>query len=75
MKDVQKSSQKYGYPMGVNPEIVEIAKTLFQEASQSGKTKNAEYFKGILDDLEKCSEKMKDLQKIGSHRRIHRTLN
>ena len=75
MKDVQKSSQKYGYPMGVNPEIVEIAKTLFQKASQSGKTKNAEYFKGILDDLEKCSEKMKDLQKIGSHRRIHRTLN
>lgn len=59
IEDVRESSRKYGYPMEVNPKIIELAKSCREKAVCAKDNREAEYFQTILSDLEKCREQAK----------------
>ena len=53
IEDIHESSQKYGYPMEVNPEIIKLAQSCREEAITANDNQGAVYFDSILADWEK----------------------
>ena len=59
IEDIYESSKKYEYPIGINSDIIELAKTGHQKAVLEGDKEKEEYFGSILSDLEKSDRKAK----------------
>lgn len=74
-EDVYESSKKYGYPIGVNQDVIECAKSCYKVAVRAGNESDIEYFATILDDLEKCNEKKKKIFLTKSLQKSKKTVN
>ena len=75
IEDIYESSKKHEYPLGVNQDVIELAKTCHKVAVRAENESDIEYFATILDDLEKCDEKKKKFFLTKSHQNIKKTVN
>lgn len=60
IEDIHESSQKYGYPMEVNPEIIKLVQSCREEAIIANDDQGVEYFDSILADWKKQKETAKN---------------
>ena len=59
IEDIRRSSQKYGYPTGVNSDLIEITQAELKKAISDENKSGVEYFESVLSDLTKCNDTLK----------------